>query len=321
MSLEGDIERIGKCLQENVVIKYNDRQEIAKIKGVDEHFDQSDFDSLVVMGRFDLGDTSRRLGVFGGGLSSKLGLFPGGHEPVNVYVPRRDVEYNSLDPSASLNFDFLQVSGIFIVHEEIDNEIFITDLSFAQQLLGYKNAVSSLELQLKPDGDRENVRDALKELLGPDWVVKTREEQNELIYKIFKSEKWFTYAILSLVLFISAFNIFGSLIMLVLDKKQDISVLKGMGASRQLIRRVFMLQGGYISVIGASIGMILGVLIVMGQQRYGWLQMQNSIVDAYPVKLAILDIGLTLLTVILLGYIMSIYPAARAGRIETENLN
>ena len=312
---------VSKSLEEKVVIKYDQHQEIAKIKGVDSDFEASKFDSLMVIGNFMLGDTARSFGVFGGGLANKLNLFPGSPELITVFVPRRDVAYNSLNPMASLSSKYLRASGIFIVHEEIDGETFITSLDFAQDLLSYPNSISSLELSIDQNTDPTVVKESLQELLGSEWEVKTRRELNELIYKIFSSEKWFTFAILSLVLIISSFNIFGSLIMLVLDKKKDISILKSMGTTEQTIRRVFMWQGSYIAIIGGGVGVLLASVLVWSQEYFGWFTMDNAMVLEYPVELLLNDVLLTFGTVVLLGYLISIYPARKASKTPISNIN
>lgn len=315
------VTNVVKCLEEKVVIKYNDKQEIARIKGVDGNFNSSRFDSLMVLGDFHLGDTSTPFGVFGGGLASKLSLFPGGQRFVTVFVPKRDVEYNALNPQAALSTSYIRASSIFAVHEEIDNEVFITSLDFARELLSYSNAVSSVELAISNEDNKTEVKDLLEQQLGDKYVVKTREELNELIYKIFTSEKWFTYAILSLVLVISSFNIFGSLIMLVLDKKRDISILKSMGAQPKTIRSIYLWQGNYIALFGGIIGIVLAVILVLAQQQFGLLKMENSIVDAYPVALKFSDIFITLVTVTVLGFLISLYPSKRAKDVEIQALN
>ncbi|MBR9859244.1 ABC transporter permease [bacterium] len=312
---------LSEVLEEKVVIKFNDRQEIARIKGVDRNYNSSGFDSLMVLGTFDLGDTSDFAAVFGAGLAGKLGIFPGSHSPVTVFVPKRDVEYSSLNPSASLSMSYTRASGLFIVHEEIDNEVFIADKGFAESLLDYKGYSSAIELKLKKSADRDDVKEELVAKLGPSWRIETREEQNELIYKIFRSEKWFTYAVLSLVLLICAFNIFGSLIMLVLDKRRDISILKSMGAAKSTIRRVFIWQGSYIALIGGGVGLGLGILAVWLQDKFGLIELQNSIVDAYPVDMFWGDVLITFLTVLVLGYLISLYPAKRAANTAIEQLN
>lgn len=320
-AVEG-VGNLSKCLEEKVVVKFNERQEIARIKGVDKDFNQARFDSLIVLGDFRLGDTSSYYGVFGGGLSSRLGVFPGSQEVVSVFVPRRNVEFNSLNPMSALSVEYMRTSGVFIVHEEIDNEVFLSSLDFAQRLLEYSSdQVSSIEVDLKNGADVKEVKANLAKLLGDEWQVVTRREQNELIYKIFRSEKWFTYAVLSLVLFISAFNIFGSLIMLVLDKRKDIAVLRSMGAGSGLIRKIFLWQGSYIAGLGGAMGVLLGLLLVLLQLQFGWLKMENSIVEAYPVALRWTDVVVSLLTVMVLGVFISIYPAARAAKYKSIDLN
>ena len=308
-------------LQEKVVIKYDQHQEIAHIKGIEPNTPHGTFDSLLVLGEFYLGDSLKNFGVFGAGLAQKLNLFPGSPELVTVFVPRRDVEYNAINPSASLSTQYLRSSGTFMVHEEVDNEVFITRLDFAQKLLSYPNSISALELNLKAEEDPIKAKEKLIESLGGQWEIKTRRELNEVLYKIFSSEKWFTYAILSLVLFISSFNIFGSLIMLVIDKKKDIGVLKSMGAEEGTLFRMFLWQGIYISLIGGGIGILCSILLVWSQQFFEWFSMENAIVSAYPVELLWSDILLTVLTIVFLGTTISLYPASKASKTHIKAIN
>tara|TARA_Y100000385_G_scaffold191866_1_gene198430 strand:+ start:5804 stop:7018 length:1215 start_codon:yes stop_codon:yes gene_type:complete len=308
-------------LEEKVVIKYDQHQEIARIKGIEPNTPHGTLDSLVVLGEFYLGDSLKNFGVFGAGLAQKLNLFPGSPELVTVFVPRRDVEYNAINPSASLSTQYLRSSGTFMVHEEVDNEVFITRLDFAQKLLLYPNSISALELNLKAEEDPIKAKEKLIESLGGQWEIKTRRELNEVLYKIFSSEKWFTYAILSLVLFISSFNIFGSLIMLVSDKKKDIGVLKSMGAEDGTLFRVFLWQGIYISLIGGGIGILCSILLVWSQQFFEWFSMENAIVSAYPVELLWSDILLTILTIVFLGTTISLYPASKASKTHIKAIN
>lgn len=316
-----NVKSVTQTLEEKVVLKYDQKQEIARIKGVDQSYNANKFDSLIVLGEFNLGDSSRYYGVFGAGLSDKLNLFPGSPELVTVFVPRRDVEYNSLNPMASLSAKYLRSSGLFVVHEELDNEVFITSLDFAQDLLIYPNQISALEIELEAGANPKRAKESVAALLGDDFAVKTRRELNEVIYKIFSSEKWFTFAILSLVLLISSFNIFGSLIMLVLDKKKDIGILKSMGAEESTIRKVFLWQGSYIALIGGLIGIILASGLVLAQDYFGFIKLDSSMVQEYPVKLMWKDVVLTLVTVSLLGYLISLYPSHKAARTEISNIN
>ena len=308
-------------LEEKVVIKYDQHQEIARIKGIDPSSPHGTLDSLVVLGEFYLGDSLKNFGVFGAGLAKKLNLFPGSPELVTIFVPRRDVEYNAMNPTASLSTQYLRSSGTFTVHEEVDNEVFMTRLDFAQSLLSYPNSISALELTLVPEVDPIDAKEELIELLGEQWEIKTRRELNEVLYKIFSSEKWFTYAILSLVLFISSFNIFGSLIMLVIDKKKDIGILKSMGAEEGILFRVFLWQGTYIALIGGGIGILCSMVLVWSQQYFEWFSMENAIVSAYPVELLWSDVMLTILTIVFLGTTISLYPAYKASKTPINAIN
>lgn len=308
-------------LEEKVVIKYDQHQEIARIKGIDSKAPYNTLDSIVVLGEFYLGDTLKNFGVFGAGLAQKLNLFPGSPELVTVFVPRRDVAYSALNPTASLSTEYLRSSGTFTVHEEVDNEVFMTRLDFAQKLLSYPNAISALEISLKAGEDPIEAKENLIKVLGDDWEVKTRRELNEVLYKIFSSEKWFTYAILSLVLFISSFNIFGSLIMLVIDKKKDIGILKSMGAEEGTLFWVFLWQGTYIALIGGGIGILCSILLVWSQSYFEWFALENAIVSAYPVDLLWSDVTLTVLTILFLGSSISLYPAFKASKTPINAIN
>jgi ABC-type lipoprotein release transport system permease subunit len=308
-------------LEEKVVIKYDQHQEIARIKGIDSKAPYNTLDSIVVLGEFYLGDTLKNFGVFGAGLAQKLNLFPGSPELVTVFVPRRDVAYSALNPTASLSTEYLRSSGTFTVHEEVDNEVFMTRLDFAQKLLSYPNAISALEVSLKAGEDPIEAKENLIKVLGDDWEVKTRRELNEVLYKIFSSEKWFTYAILSLVLFISSFNIFGSLIMLVIDKKKDIGILKSMGAEEGTLFWVFLWQGTYSALIGGGIGILCSILLVWSQSYFEWFALENAIVSAYPVDLLWSDVTLTVLTILFLGSSISLYPAFKASKTSINAIN
>ena len=308
-------------LEEKVVIKYDQHQEIARIKGIDSKAPYNTLDSIVVLGEFYLGDTLKNFGVFGAGLAQKLNLFPGSPELVTVFIPRRDVAYSALNPTASLSTEYLRSSGTFTVHEEVDNEVFMTRLDFAQKLLSYPNAISALEISLKAGEDPIEAKENLIKVLGDDWEVKTRRELNEVLYKIFSSEKWFTYAILSLVLFISSFNIFGSLIMLVIDKKKDIGMLKSMGAEEGTLFWVFLWQGTYIALIGGGIGILCSILLVWSQSYFEWFALENAIVSAYPVDLLWSDVTLTVLTILFLGSSISLYPAFKASKTPINAIN
>jgi lipoprotein-releasing system permease protein len=319
INLELESIEVIRVLEENVVVLHGEGQEIATVKGVDTSFYKSGSkDSLLVIGSFDLGGLNDRRAVFGAGLASFLGINPGyRQEYATLYVPNRYGEYNPIDPSASLStVDVLPV-GIFMVHEEVDDQYLIVPFGTAETLLQKEGEVSHLEVYVKPGFDLEAVQSTIQQKLGNRFEVKNRKEQNELIYKVFRTEKWSTYAILSFILLIAAFNIIGSLSMLVLEKKSDIGILKSMGAEQSQVHSIFLLEGVMISWIGGFAGVLVGLLVVWSQIQWGWLQMENSIVSSYPVIIEWADIALILSTVLILGFICAYYPARNASQFSS----
>lgn len=319
LDLPDDAIDVVRVLEENVVVLHGEGQEIATVKGVDTGFYKGNVkDSLLVVGDFDLGDNSSYQAVFGAGLASFLGVNPGyRQEYATLYVPNRLTEYNPLDPSASLTMIDVLPIGIFMVHEEIDDRYLIIPLGTAEELLQKKGFVSHLEVSVKPGYSVSEVQDKLQDNLGGDFIVQNRKEQNELIYKVFRTEKWSTFAILSFILLIAAFNIVGSLTMLVLEKKSDIGILKSMGATSKQVHGIFLIEGMMISWLGGFAGILAGLVVVWTQIQWGWLQMENSIVDSYPVIIQWTDIGLIALTVVILGFLCANYPARNASRYGT----
>ncbi len=179
----------------------------------------------------------------------------------------------------------------------------------ARKLLDYKNEVTSIELKLKPDADREKVQQQLISILGNKFVVKNREEQNAMLYKTLKSEKLWTFLILIFILIIATFNVIGSLTMLIIEKKKDITILNNMGADVTLIRRIFLLEGLMITLLGAFLGLLLGLFVCWLQVQFKLVRMSEGwLVDAYPIKIHIGDIALIISIVLLIGFAAAWYP-------------
>lgn len=315
------VSNVAFSLEEKVVIKNDDRQEIGIIKGLSANFPTQSIDSLILMGDFDLGDTAKSKFVFGGGLANKLSVFPGALSPISIYVPRRGASFNAMNPADALSLKYGTVSGIFVAHEDIDLKYLLTNIGFVQGLLEYPGGSSAIEIHLTSTADIPAVKANIATIMGDKWQIKTREELNELVFKVFKSERWFTFAMLAFVMLISSFNIFGSLIMVILDKKRDIALLQSMGMTRKNIQWVFLFQGTMVAIIGGAIGLILGSVLIILQDHFGLIQLQNSIVDAYPVELRWTDVLLTLSTFTFLGLAMSFYPAVKAGKLHNTKLN
>jgi lipoprotein-releasing system permease protein len=207
---------------------------------------------------------------------------------VTIYVPKKG-EFENLNPEQNLTIERLLPTGSFFVQEEIDSRYVLVSLPFARSLLGYKNELSALEISVKPNFKISKIKDDLSKSLGNKFIIKDQYQQKESIYKIFKSEKIATFAILSFILLIAAFNMAGALTMLIIEKEKDISILKSMGATNQTIKSVFMLSGLVISIVGSLIGILIGGIIGWLQIKYGLLGIENSVVDAYPMALKPMD--------------------------------
>ena len=300
-----------EVVEENALLKYDERQYIATIKGVDENFvKMSGIDSMIIDGDFTLVKDGKPYAVIGQGVAFNLAVGLNFISPVIFYVPR-NTKLISMNPAKAFNRKYIFPSGIFAIQQDFDSEYVIVPLFFARDLLGYTNEVSAIEIKVDPAYETSVVQENIKELLGPDFSVKNRFEQQELLYKIMKSEKWAIFLILTFILIVASFNIIGSLTMLIIEKKKDIGILRSMGTSLSMLRRIFLYEGWMISLFGAFSGLILGTLICWVQQHFGLIKLQGSgsfVIDAYPVSIEMLDVMWVFLTVLLIGYLAAWYP-------------
>ena len=296
-----------EVMQGNALLKFNDKQCIATIKGVGKEFKKmTSFDTLIRDGIYSLEKSNI---VVGRGICNILQTGPKElFTPISIYAPKRG-NNNSINPEDGMNELRVFVSGAFTINDEFDNNYVIMNIDNARKLLDYKNEVTSIELKLKPDADREKVQQQLISILGNKYVVKNREEQNAMLYKTLKSEKLWTFLILIFILIIATFNVIGSLTMLIIEKKKDITILNNMGADVTLIRRIFLLEGLMITLLGAFLGLLLGLFVCWLQVQFKLVRMSEGwLVDAYPMKIHIGDIALIISIVLLIGFAAAWYP-------------
>jgi lipoprotein-releasing system permease protein len=328
LDLQG-VSAMSEVLEENVLLLYGDKQHIATIKGVDDAFqDVTGLDSMVYEGTMKLRDHNRAYAVVGQGVAYNLNIGLSFIDPLWVYTIDRKAKINMSQPEESIRRDFLYPSGIFQIENEFDARYIFTDIAFVRELLSYQTEVSFLELRLDPNYPPDQVQKEISALLGEEFQVKNREEQNELFYRVMRSEKWAIFLILTFILIIASFNIIGSLSMLIIDKKKDILILRNMGAGNSLIRKIFLVEGWMISAIGSISGLALGTAISWIQQRFGVIKLSGSgsfIIDAYPVHIEALDILLIWLTVLLIGLLAARYPVRQISKkyltaIEKEGI-
>lgn len=300
-----------EVLEENVLLRYAERQYIATMKGVDDEFvNVTGLDTMIIEGNFLLRDKNRPYAVIGQGVAYYLGVGLTFLNPINIYSIKRTANI-SMNPEQAINRKFIFPAGIFSIEQEHNIRYIIVPISFARELLGYQDEVSAVELKLQPETNIELVQNEIKQILGNEFLVQNRNDQNALFYKIMKSEKWAIFFILTFILIVASFNIIGSLTMLILDKKEDIKTLRNMGASNTLIRRIFLMEGWMISILGAVIGLIIGSVIAWLQARFGIIKLGGSgsfIIDAYPVVYKFPDVLKVFFTVIFIGFLAAWYP-------------
>lgn len=305
-----------ETLEENAMVQYKDRQAMAIIKGVEDNFEElTSIDSLLYgAGEFILHDSIVDYGVLGVELISELGTGLQFVDPLQVYAPKRNVRVNMANPSASFNRDYLFSPGVvFVVNQQkYDARYILTSLSFARNLFNYDTEVSAVELKLKPGADVTAVQRKIARILGDEFVVLDRYEQQADVFRIMEIEKFISYLFLTFILAIACFNVIGSLSMLILDKREDVETLRNLGADDRLIARIFLFEGRLISLFGALSGIVLGLLLCYIQQRFGIISLGGGsgsfIVDAYPVSVHATDVVLIFITVITVGFLSVWYP-------------
>jgi len=300
-----------EVIEENALLRYGEKQYIATIKGVgDEFVMMSGIDSMIFEGEFLLKDQKNRFAVVGQGIASNLSIGLSFITPIQIYVPKRTTNV-VLTPDNAFNRKYIFPSGIFAIQQDFDSKYIIVPIEFARDLLDYTSELSSIELKIDPSFNQKQVQEDLKRLLGNEFDVKNRYEQQEFVYKIMQSEKWAIFLILTFILLIASFNIIGSLSMLIIEKKKDIETLRNLGANLRLIRKIFLLEGWMISIFGALFGLILGSLICFLQQQFGLVKIQGGesfVIDTYPISMEFLDFLFVFLTVLIIGFFAAWYP-------------
>lgn len=305
--LEG-IRGYSRVIEEDAWLNFVDHNAVATIKGVDQaYLKYSPIDSMIYEGDFVLQQDSFDYAVVGLGVRSELYMPIVDHAPtvMNINAPIRGSKL-SRDKENAFNRESINVSGVFSVNAELDAKYVMVPLSFARNLFGMENDISSIEIFLNDEGQTEQIKAELQKTLPAALRIETRYEKNALVYKTNASEKWATFAILLFILFIACFNIVAALTMLIIEKKKDIFTLSSMGARYRLIVRIFVYEGIFINLIGAVIGTLFGVGICWLQQHYGLISMEGAMVDAYPVLIKWLDVIGIFVVVIFVGSLFSI---------------
>ncbi|MCI5080433.1 MAG: ABC transporter permease [Saprospiraceae bacterium] len=311
------VDMLSKTLEETAFFVKDDKQEFGTIKGVDEYFKGvTGIDSTIREGKYQLRDEDRSMAVLGLGMRNKLSvnvddLFTS----INVYMLKRK-QSAGLFRSKPFRTKYLYPAGTFIVQTDYDNEYILTNLEFVQELLAVDNEISAIELKLAPGYDIPQVKDEIQAIMGPDFIVKNRYQQQEAFMKLMYMEKWLSYAIISLMVLMVALNMVGALWMIVLEKKKDIAILKSMGAVNRTIRNIFLMEGLLLCVLGLVAGFVIAVGTYYLQKNFGIIGVPGDfVVEAYPISIRIIDFVVVGVTVVLIGLLASIPPALRAVRV------
>lgn len=306
------IVRYTDVLEENALLRCNNRQYFATIKGVSPEFQQSSgLDSMLVEGDMVLESKGEPFAIAGRGVAFYLGLNPQDMvHKLEIYVPRRGA--TAARPDQAFNSAKLFISGIFAIQDDFDSKYVLLPLGFTRELLDYTDEVSAVELGLKKGIETEQVQKNLQTLVGPKFKVQNRFQQQSTLYSLMKSEKLAVFFILGFILLIASFNVIGSLSMLIIEKKKDINILWSMGADGRLIRRIFLVEGLLVTTLGALTGLILGAIVCWVQQHFGIVKLQVSggsfLIDSYPVSMQLFDFVMVFLTVFFIGLAAVILP-------------
>jgi ABC-type lipoprotein release transport system permease subunit len=306
-------------LQEQVFINYDGKQGIAKAQGVDWVYeDETSLRDHITDGEFKLHKGDIALAVVGAGLAYDMQINPRFLSPIEIYFPSRTRKISLANPASSIEGIRVWPSGLFSVNTDVDKELIILPINKMQELLEYENEVSGVEIRLIETADSKELKRLQKEIsekLGPEFRVKDRFQQNESLYKMMKYEKAAIFMILIFVIIIIAFNIFGSLSMLIIEKRHDIETLKSLGATERLIKKIFILEGWMISLSGMAAGLLIGITFSLLQQWLGFIKMPGHfVVHAYPVILSWSDVALTAAGVATIGYLIALIPANTLSR-------
>ena len=315
-----EVERYCGVLQENAIVRYGKRMELSVLKGVDSTFRQLvPIDTAIIDGEFMLQEGDIHYAVLGQGLAASLGVNAAFAYPMQIILPPRTGSINTANPLASGVLENASIAGVYRVNQPVYDEGFMfLSVDLLRQMLDYDKEVTALEIKLVPGANVSNVKKKITELIGPGFAVKDRFEQQEDFFKITQLEKWVSFLMLCFILVLTLFNILGSLAMLMMEKEEDMSKLRSMGADNRLINRIFLFEGWMISLLGATAGIIIGLCLCLLQQHFGFIALGETagtfIVDAYPVVVEWADVLVAFFTVITIGFIAVLYPVYYFGK-------
>ncbi len=311
---------VTRSIEENAYLKYENRENIATVKGVESDFQKiTGIDSFILFGEYKMNYNGYDGAILGAAIDEVINADM--QQPIiqmQVMIPKKERKVY-LNPEDAFHKGFVMPTGVFAIQQEFDEKFVLVPYSFVEEITESYDQASTIEIKLKDYSKVSNTADQLQKLLGSNFKIKNRLQQNASLYKVIKTERLAVYVILTFILFIVSFNIIGSLSMLVMEKDKDIAILRAMGASEKLVRNIFVLEGVLSALLGAVIGLILGFIICYLQKSFGLIKLQGSgsfVIQSYPVEIKIVDFILTFFIVLAISLLASIYPAYKASKKE-----
>jgi lipoprotein-releasing system permease protein len=318
------VEILTEVIEDNALFKYKGYQHLARLKGVsDNYLKQGRFEEGYIWGELELGTDTRPKAIIGRGVGFYLSMdLDNEFELLQVFYPKAPRNAGTLDPSQLYARDVIKPSAFFSIEKEFDDNYIIAPINFVKDLLNYGPKRTSVEIKVAAGVNISSVKKRLKTLLGEDFSVKDTDEQHAGLLRTIKVEKLFVFITLSFILAVASFNIFFSLSMMAIEKKKDTAVLIAMGAKAKLIKQIYIKQGAIIAFTGAIIGLALGFIICLIQDRYGIVSLgiSSSVIDNYPVKMIWTDFLWTSIAVITITFVASYRPAIIASRVKSTDL-
>ena len=318
-----EVEAVSMVLEQTALVRYKEHQLPARVMGVDSLFARTaHIDSIITDGYYSVWDGAFERAVLGRGLAAQIGMNAHFTGALHLYAPERTGRINMLRPDLSLRHEHAFIAGTFAVNQlEYDDQLMLVSLPLAQRLFDYdENTASALRIAPKdkisyPKGTIiSNLKFQISKTLGEGYRVLDRYEQQADFFRILRIEKLLTFLLLVFILLIASFNIIGSLSMLIIDKREDIRILSDLGADTPMIRKVFLLEGWLISSLGTMTGLVLGVVLCLCQQHFGWLTLGNGseyVISAYPVQVQMTDVLMVAVIVLALGFAAAAWTARK----------
>ena len=311
---------VTRSIEENAYLKYENRENIATIKGVEPSFQKiTGIDSFVLFGEYKMNFNGYDGAILGAAIDEVINADM--QQPViqmQVMIPKKERKVY-LNPEDAFHKGYVMPTGVFAIQQEFDEKFVLVPYSFVEEITESYDKATSIEIKLKDYSKANATIEDLQKIVGKNFKIKNRLQQNASLYKVIKTERLAVYVILSFILFIVSFNIIGSLSMLVMEKDKDIAILRAMGANESLVRNIFILEGVLSALLGAVIGLTFGFLICYIQKTFGLIKLQGSgsfVIQSYPVEIKMIDFVLTFFIVLIISLLASLYPAYKASKKE-----